>query len=75
MTKDKYMGVDKYAIWFVDEDGFPDSLIKTFKLDKLEKAINQTKKLRKIYKGYEIELFKEVWQGTGSNDYELIEVK
>lgn len=69
------MGVDKYVVGvFSKVEGVIIEVIKSFDLNQLDKAKQFLRNLRYNYDN-DFRLAKEIWQGTGSTDYDYIRVR
>lgn len=75
MINKNIMGVDKYIVGiFSKVEGVIIEVIKSFDLNQLDKAKQFLRNLRYNYDN-DFRLAKEIWQGTGSTDYDYIRVR
>lgn len=75
MINKNIMGVDKYVVGiFSKVEGVIIEVIKSFDLNQLDKAKQFLRNLRYNYDN-DFRLAKEIWQGTGSTDYDYIRVR
>ena len=75
MINKNIMGVDKYIVGIFSKlEGVIVEVVKSFDLNQLDKAKQLLRNLRYNYNN-DFRLAKEIWQGTGSTEYEFIRVR